>query len=253
MAAAVFCRMESTQVRFFTSPEPYHEKESCYLKVRQLEGRLLSDEVVKNLPNVSLSSIYTKEWIWRARSLARLKKHLPHNLPLRILDLGCGNGWLANQLAENHQWSIWALDLNKMELEQGARLFGNSRLNFAYADVLQGSFPEKNFDVIVLAASVQYFPDLSQLIVALRKLLNPNGEIHVLDTPFYQNESEKAAAQQRTLNYYTQLGVPQMAQYYHHHLWPEAQQLGAKNRNNTFQAKLLQRVRWLAPFPWLQF
>jgi ubiquinone/menaquinone biosynthesis C-methylase UbiE len=245
--------MGSTQVRFFTDPEPFHDKESCYLKVRQLEGRLLSDEIVKKLPSSSLLNIYAKEWIWRARSLARLKRYLPQHKPLKILDLGCGNGWLANQLAENQQWTVWALDLNKMELEQGARLFGSSRLTFAYADVLQSPFPEKNFDVIVLTASVQYFPDLSQLIVALRKLLNPKGKIHVLDTPFYQNESEQTAAQQRTLNYYTQLGVPQMANYYHHHLWPKAQQLGAKNLNNTIQIKLLQRVRWLAPFPWLQF
>jgi len=183
-----------------------------------------------------------------------LSKHLvTSNSTLRILDLGCGNGWMANKLAENSNWDVWAVDLNQVELEQGARLFGRENLRFAYADVLMGELPEKNFDVIVLAASVQYFQNLETLVVALRKLLNFNGAIHILDSPFYKKEVLRAAARQRTLGYYTQLGVPEMAEFYHHHLWSEAEKLGAENLNDTMIIKILQKMKWLAPFPWLRF
>lgn len=246
--------MQNNQVQYFSALELYREKENRYLEVRRLEGRVLSDELVKNLPNISSVHPFAKEWKWRERSLNRLLKHLAtKKSKLRILDLGCGNGWMANRLAENSNWDVWAVDLNQVELEQGARLFGRENLRFVYTNVLQGDFPEKNFDVIVLAASVQYFQNLETLLEQLRKMLNIRGEIHIFDSNFYKNELQRAAAQKRTLRYYTQLGVPEMAEFYHHHLWSEAERIGAKNLNNALKIKVLQKMKWLAPFPWLRF
>ncbi|MFN0034708.1 MAG: class I SAM-dependent methyltransferase [Saprospiraceae bacterium] len=255
--------MDNAHVRYLSSPALFQEKENRYLEVRRREGRVLPDEVVKNLPNLPASNPYAREWKWRERSLKRLQNQLPESLipkksgsgssALKVLDLGCGNGWMANRLAENPDWDVWAVDLNQEELEQGARLFGRENLQFAYADVLQGVLPENYFDIIALAASVQYFPDLGELLAALRNLLNAKGEIHLLDSPFYKNEPERAAARRRTLEYYTKLGVPEMADFYHHHLWPEAENLGAENLNGGLKARFLQKAKWLAPFPWLRF
>ncbi len=245
--------MEHNQVDFLSSPALFQEKEGRYLEVRRREGRVLSDEVVKKLPGMLPSNPYTREWKFRARSLNRLKKHLLKDTQLQILDLGCGNGWMANRLAENPHWKIWAVDLNQEELEQGARLFGRQNLKFVYADVLQGVLPENQFDVIVLAAAIQYFPDLEALLVVLRKLLTTKGEIHIIDAPFYKKKAEKAAAGQRSLAYYSKVGVPEMAQFYHHHLLAEAENLGAENLNGALKIKILQKLQWLAPFPWLCF
>lgn len=245
--------MEHTQVNFLSSPALFQEKEGLYLEVRRREGRVLSDAVVKNLPEISASNPYAWEWKLRARSLNRLKRKLSKNAELRLLDLGCGNGWMANRLAENPHWKVWAVDLNQEELEQGARLFGRQNLKFVYADVLQGVLSENHFDVIVLAAATQYFPDLEALLVTLRKLLTTRGEIHFVDAPFYKNNAEKVAAGQRSLAYYSKLGMPEMAQYYHHHCLRDAEKLGAKNLNSALKIKLLQKLKWLAPFPWLRF
>ena len=75
----------------------------------------------------------------------------------------------------------------------------------------------------------------------------------MLDAPFYKNEAAKSAAQYRTLAYYTKVGVPEMAEYYHHHLKAEAEMLGATDQNKSLKIKLLQKIKWLAPFPWLIF
>jgi len=171
---------------------------------------------------------------------------------LRILDLGCGNGWMANRLAEQAQWDIWAVDLNEAELTQGARCFPRPNLRFVYADVLAGVLPQNHFDVVVLAAAAQYFPDLPALYAALRKTLTVNGEIHVLDTHFYPNEAARAAARQRSADYYARLGVPEMTAFYHHHLWAAAAALGAENLNGGGLTWLLQKTKWLPPFPWLR-
>ena len=255
--------MENAKVRFLSDPAHYREKERCYLEVRNREGRVLPDEEVLLLPNTLESNPYAREWALRRRSFSRLERYLARRSRgkrIRILDLGCGNGWMANRLAMRAQNDVWAADINERELSQGARLFGRENLHFVYADLLSATgvpgypgmpFRDTLFDFVILAASAQYFPDFPALVGALRNILNPSGEIHVTDSPFYKNEAERAAARRRTLAYYTRVGVPEMADYYYHHLWRDAKNAGAKNLNNRLTTKILQKSGLLAPFPWL--
>lgn len=252
--------MRSQDVRYLSQPLDFQEKEAAYLRARRLEGRVLSDDEVARLPKPLTPHFLTfspllREWRWRRRSFQRLQKYLLKKhaqRPLRILDLGCGNGWMANRLAKQPNWDIWAVDLNETELAQGARCFGRSNLQFVYADVLQGILPQDQFDVVLLAASVQYFPDLAALWAALHNTLTANGEIHIVDSNFYQNEAARVAAQQRTADYYARLGVPEMSAFYHHHLWSGAAAAGAENLNDRWFVRLLQKAKWLPPFPWLR-
>jgi ubiquinone/menaquinone biosynthesis C-methylase UbiE len=250
--------MAHTTVYFGSDPALFQQKEQLYLDVRRREGRVPDDATVRQLPHCPASSPYAREWTWRRRTWQRFRRYLLRthaDQPLRVLDLGCGNGWLAHQLTQEPQWEVWAVDLNVEELTQGARLFGRSNLHFVYADLLDPAatgLPDEGFDVVVLAASVQYFPDLAALVATLKKRLRPGGEIHLLDSPFYPNEAARQAARQRTLDYYTQVGVPEMATYYHHHLWSEVAALGGRNLNNSLTIKILQKMRWLAVFPWVR-
>jgi SAM-dependent methyltransferase len=256
--------MVRQKVKFWSDPAHYLEKEQLYLEVRRKEGRVLDDVAVRQLPDVPLNHLNYKEWLWRKRSLARFQRHVfaKFGPSVQLLDLGCGNGWMANRLAENPTWYITAMDVNQHELEQGARIFGRTNLEFIYADVATWNYSneeaslmaslKRRYDVVLLAASVQYFPDLQLLIPVLRHLLQDNGEIHIIDSHFYQHEAARAAARQRTVDYYETVGVPEMATFYHHHLWRDIQQLGAENLNNGLIINLLQRFRWLGPFPWIQ-
>ncbi|MBK8193831.1 MAG: class I SAM-dependent methyltransferase [Lewinellaceae bacterium] len=247
--------MKKQTLRFISRPTPFlQEKERLYLEVRRREGRLLSDKDLQQLPDVDASNPNNREWRWRRRSFGRFlaccRRLSAGREQFRLLDLGCGNGWMANRLAENPAWEVWATDLNVPELEQGARLFERPNLHFVYADVMQGDMPGQYFDVIVLAASVQYFSDFAALIETLLKLLKTGGEIHILDSPFYKNEVERDAARQRTAAYYSRVGVPEMADYYHHHIHQDAKTAGAVDLNGHWGAVVLQKTKWLPPFPW---
>ena len=247
--------MTKPVVHFLTDPALFRAKENWYLQVRQREGRILSDEMVLGLPDVAPSGADAQEWRWRRRSLARLEEYLTQKFAektCRILDLGCGNGWMANRLAESRNRDVWAVDLNEPELAQGARLFGRDNLRFVYADVLADVLPPQHFDAVVMAASVQYFPDLPELFRALCKTLKPGGEIHFLDSHFYKNEALRADAQQRTRKYYAELGFPEMAAFYHHHRWDEVAGLGGQHLNRSLATRFLQKIKWLAPFAWVR-
>ncbi len=258
--------MDHRRLYYLSDPALYTEKELLYTEVRRREGRLLSDEAVRLLPEMPQSQPHAREWLRRRRTWHRFSGYLSSFPgPQRLLDLGCGNGWMANRLAQHPGREVWAMDLNRAELEQGARLFGRDNLRFVYGDLLSleprnaapdspsGMAFQEKFDVIVLAAAVQYFPDFEMLVATLRTLLKPGGEIHILDSPFYKNETEQAAARRRTAAYYAGLGVPQMAAYYHHHLGKSVEILGGEDLNRGAHIRFLQKIKWLPPFPWLRF
>ncbi len=205
-------------VYYLSDPGPFEEKEERYWNVRVKEGRAYSDDVVRRLPRVPPDHPRAAEWAARGDSLARLMRPVTRRQrPLEILDLGCGNGWLANHLASSLTIHVVGMDLNRRELTQAARVFAdNPRLKFLYADVFGADLPEGSFDLILLANVIQYFPDLPALLRRLAALLVPGGGIHILDSPLY-TPAEVAAARERTHAYYAGLGFPVMAPEYHHH------------------------------------
>lgn len=188
-----------------------------YLRVREKEGRLYPDDVVSRLPEFPGDQTYSVEWRIRAESCARLTHYLAGlKRPLSILDLGCGNGWLSSHLSNLPQSRVCGLDRLSSELEQAARVFPKKNLTFISTDIFSAPFIPESFDVIVLASVIQYFPDLESIILALKPLLKPRGEIHLLDSPLYPTD-ELLAARQRTQEYYASLGFPEMSDYYFHH------------------------------------
>ncbi|NJN44700.1 MAG: class I SAM-dependent methyltransferase [Anaerolineae bacterium] len=82
-----------------------------YLRVREKEGRFLSDNLVLQLPNLPAKHPLAKEWRSRSISVSRLVRHLSgYPRPSNILEVGCGNGWLSNQLAHIPGAQVFGLD-----------------------------------------------------------------------------------------------------------------------------------------------
>lgn len=227
-----------------------------YLQVRAREGRLYPDAMAARLPHVPAGHPLAAEWRLRAASCARLAHHLEKLArPLGILDAGCGNGWLANQMARLPATSLCGTDRARLELAQAQRLFARPNLVFLEADISNPPFHSRAFDVILLASVIQYFPDLPALIRSLLPLLAPQGELHLLDSPLY-TPTQLPAARQRTREYYTALGFPEMAEGYHHHTASalaefSPQWLHQPHSPGARWARLLRRAT--SPFPWICF
>jgi SAM-dependent methyltransferase len=200
-------------------PKKYTEKEQLYYEVRNKEGRIISDDELKKLPLAFDTNPHKKEWDIRASNFERFKQYLSKQYSgkqLKILDIGCGNGWMAHQLNKLGH-NVTAVDLNMSELAQAEKVFGNSdTLQWVYVDVLNDNSPIDKYDLIVLAASCQYFEDMTQLTGKLKSLLSPGGTIHLLDSVFYKNNQQEAA-RARSIQYYTSMGYAAMSEYYFHH------------------------------------
>lgn len=247
-------------VHYLTERPELDPFERVYTALRKQEGRLLDDDTVKKLPGFPAGDLFN-EWKSRENSALRLVKHLRKQsagMPVRILEVGCGNGWLSRMLSQVPNSEVMALDVNAEELIQGARVFYETHPNvfFVYADLFTAPLPAGSFDFIVLAASVQYFPSLTHLIARLRNLLTESGEIHIIDSPFYTH-NQIPGAKARTENYYDGQNFREMMAYYHHHSIEEAMELGGKwkdNPHNVIKKAFRWWFRpWHSPFGWMQF
>ena len=200
-------------------PAGENEFEKIYISLRKKEGRILNEDLIAKLPIVPAGHPLYKEWKIRKRSSRKLLYHIRKSPQLsNILEVGCGNGWLTALLATVARGEVCGIDVNRIELRQARKIFspGKRNLNFLYGDICSGILAEKKFDLIVFAASIQYFRSLKDIVNTALQHLTLQGEIHILDSIFYSPQ-ELALAKNRSKKYFTELGFPAMSKFYFHH------------------------------------
>ncbi len=217
--------------------------------LRHKEQRIYTDDELLRLPEVGRDHPHFDEWLLRKRSCRNLIRHLETKKQiLNILDLKCGNGWLCHELSRIPGSRVIGMDTALSELLQAARVFSsNSKLKFICGDIFDGLLNDLKFDVIVMAACIQHFPDLGKVIGLALPLLFPEGELHILDSAFYR-PGEMAVARRRMVAYYEQLGMPEMAGRYYHHSITEISPYHHRmmSNPNSIRNKLGRN-----PFPWI--
>ena len=219
--------------------------EQLYLSLRAKEGRLYPDELVAMVPDVPNDHSLKKEWDIRKNSCERLIKYLSgKQRPLEILEIGCGNGWLCNQLSGIKGSHVTGTDINRVELEQARRVFSKPNLLFIHGGLDTGYA----FDIIIFAASFQYFRSVNETLRSCFDILNKGGEIHIINTKFYSPD-EIPEARERSRQYFISAGAPAMHQYYFHHTLAD---LDPYNYKIMFNPKsLINKLIKNNPFPWI--
>jgi len=221
--------------------------EEQYLSLRQKEGRLYTDEEVAQLPVIRPTHPLHKEWTLRKESCKRLINYLERKRkPLQILEIGCGNGWLCHQLSKIPACVVTGIDINSKEVEQAKRVF--PALTFVYGNPKELA-AKPQFDVIVFAASFQYFPSPKEILPVCFSMLKWGGEVHLLDTHFY-SEADAMEAGKRSEAYFAEHGYASFQPFYFHHTWSS---LNAYQFDVLYQPKqLLNRLFSKSPFPWIR-
>jgi len=190
-----------------------------YETVRQAEGRgAPSAAYYQALPYKDLSRRMTADWHIRAASchvflrrvLAPLEKAAAH--PLRILDLGAGNGWLANQLAgRGHQ--VAAVDLTTNDFDGlGCYRFYDTTFIPVQAEFDHLPFLDRSVDLVLFNASLHYSICYENTLAESLRVLDAGGQVIVLDTPFYRDHtSGEKMVQERQSQFSERYGFPSNA------------------------------------------
>jgi len=211
---------------------------------------MYTDDQVRQLPDIAADHPCYQEWKVRNRSARKLANALQAlGRPLSVLEVGCGNGWLSHRLSQVPGCRVTGIDINRVELSQACRVFGqHPGLQFVAGDIRQGVLTGQQFNLIIFAASIQYFASLQEILDLCLLHLQEQGEIHILDSCFYTSQ-EMAGARNRSAAYYQRLGVPEMTDYYHHQALEDLA---------PYPYQVLNRPGWLQQlfpgkvFPWIR-
>ena len=231
-----------------TLDDSHKNFEKIYLEVREKEKRILNVEEIRKLPHVPKDSPDALLWRTRRKNINRFLKHLAHKKrACNILDIGCGNGFFTKLMQEQGHFVV-GIDVNLLEVNQAVTAFGAEEIIWVYGDILCDPLPEATFDIITFCCSFQYFENTELLLRRCKQFLKPGGEIHIIDSPFY-NEIGKAAAKARSKEYFEKVDVLPMQDYYFHHSYETLQNfiIQFNYKPNLFRTKLLHD----SPFPWI--
>ncbi len=190
-----------------------------YETVRQAEGRGSDDPAYfRALPFEDLTGRYAHDWRIRAVSFQALLKRAVEPLekasrqPLRVLDLGAGNGWLSYRLALRGH-AVAAVDLMDNDFDGlGAHRHYDVAFLPVQAEFDRLPFLENQADLAVFNASFHYATDYERALREALRVLLPHGCLVILDTPVYHNAaSGQAMVHEREEAFRQRFGFPSNA------------------------------------------
>lgn len=170
-----------------------------YETVRRAEGRGARDAAYyRALPFEDRSGRFRDDWRIRARSfqalVARVLRPLEaqHRRPLKVLDLGTGNGWLAYRLAERGH-HVAAVDLLTNAFDGlGAHVYYPAALTPVQAEFDHLPLEDSQVDLVLFNGSLHYSTGYETTLAEALRVLRPDGRLVIMDSPVYRDAASGA-------------------------------------------------------------
>jgi SAM-dependent methyltransferase len=133
-------------------------------------------------------------------------------VPQRILDLGAGNSWLSNRLAQRGH-AVWAVDLATNDFDGlGAYRKYDTVFTPVQAEFDRLPFPDAAVDLLIFNASLHYSVELRATLAEALRVLAPAGSLVILDSPVYQDAASGAQmVRERESQFQERFGFPSNA------------------------------------------
>lgn len=190
-----------------------------YEVVRIAEGRGSPDaEYYRTLPFEDLTGRLARDWRIRARSYQALVDRPLKSLeksqyrPLKILDIGAGNCWLSNRLCQRGHLVASVDLLTNTSDGLGSHIFYDRRFTPVQAEFDCLPFRDAKADLAVFNASFHYSTHYETTLSEARRVLQPGGQMVILDTPVYHDAySGRRMVQEREKRFSKRYGFPSNA------------------------------------------
>lgn len=104
----------------------------------------------------------------------RIKEHNLLNQSTKVLDVGCGAGFLSNELAKQGL-QVTGVDLSEESLKIAAKHNSTKCVHYQTADAYKLPFGDSTFDVLTAMDFLEHVENPDQVIKEFSRVLKPNG------------------------------------------------------------------------------
>ncbi|NOK61654.1 MAG: class I SAM-dependent methyltransferase [Chloroflexi bacterium AL-N10] len=163
-----------------------------YETIRHAEGRGSTDtDYYRALPFADLTGQHRENWHIRACGFETLIEQVVEPLetrgkPLKILDIGAGNGWLSYRLAQREH-HVASIDLSTDPFDGlGTHTHYNATFVPVQAEFDRLPFAANQFDLVIFNASLHYSTDYMVTLNETLRVLQPDSPLVILDSPVYR-------------------------------------------------------------------
>lgn len=179
--------------------EHFREFIAEYEFIRAAEGRGSTQAAYYlRLPYRDISGRNSDQWAIRAHTYQTIERRILTPLawlrrrPLRILDLGAGNGWMSYRLALLGHLPV-AVDLLTNDQDGlGAAIHYNTQIQPLFpriqAELDRLPLKSSSFDVSIFNASFHYSEEYQRTFAEALRCTRPDGTVVIADTPWYEEE-----------------------------------------------------------------
>lgn len=117
----------------------------------------------------------------------RLQETIIREIPgqaTSILDVGCGNAWLAASIIQNRKRAeICSMDLSTANTQNAKKRVHDERHLVIRGDAQHLPFQDNTFDVIVASEVLEHIEEVAKFLQELFRALKPGGRL-ILTTPY---------------------------------------------------------------------
>ena len=150
-----------------------------------------------SLPYEDGSGQHASEWRVKAHSLDALDRLLARMKPRRVVDLGCGVGWLSYRLAQRG-YEVYAIDivLDALVGLRAAGVYLRSGVTFerVRGELERPPLRSSSVDAVICNASLHYARDLRRTLNEIKRVLRPDGLFVEMNSAVYRDAKSAARA-----------------------------------------------------------
>lgn len=154
-----------------------------------------------------LYNLITKEAVRYGGGVHPKHRHLTYHdffvthieIESRVLDIGCGNGAVAFDIATNVTGaSVYGIDLDDAGIKQARKDFSADNIQFIRGDVLH-DLPEQPFDVIILSNVLEHIEQRVDFLRQLQQRYQPRK--FLLRVPMFERHWQVPLQEELGLDY----------------------------------------------------
>jgi cyclopropane fatty-acyl-phospholipid synthase-like methyltransferase len=129
------------------------------------------------------------------RQLGKLIDVLGLDAGSRVLELGCGNGLVAEHISDATRAHVTGIDTSSVGIRQATERTQakRSRLAFACGDMRQFDYPLAAFDTAIAIDTLYYVADLELFLARLQPAIVPGGQVAAFVSSWVGAQGDRAS------------------------------------------------------------